>query len=221
MVPASAEIILECEIVAGEREAEGPMAEYTGHYSGVAEQPVGRVVRITHRHRPIFQTIAGASFEHLLLGTAVTREPHLKRLVQATSPRVRDVLLPPYASGFLAIVSMDKPRPGEPRSVGLAALNSHVNIGTVVIVDSDVDMFNASELWWAVSTRVRWERDVVVIPECLGNELHPSASREGVIGKMIIDATLAPELRQRYSKVVYEPVDLAALLTRQPARSSE
>ena len=221
MVPASAEIILECEILAGQREAEGPMAEYTGHYSGVTEQPVGRVVRITHRRGPIFQTIAGASFEHLLLGTAVTREPQLKRVAMATSPRVRDVLLPPYASGFLAVISMDNPRPGEARSVGLAALNAHVNIGTVVIVDTDVDMFNASELWWAVSTRVRWERDVVVIPDCLGNELHPSASRDGVISKMIIDATLAPELRQRYSKVVYEPVDLAALLARQPPRSPE
>ena len=214
LVPASAEIILECEILAGEREDEGPMAEYTGHYSGVAKQPVGRVLRVTHRRNPIFETIAGASFEHLLLGTAVTREPQLKRLVTATSPRVRDALLPPYASGFLAIISMELPRPGEARSVGLAALNAHVNIGTVVIVDSDVDIFNPNELWWAIATRVRWERDVVVIPDCLGNELHPSANRDGVISKMIIDATLAPELRQRYSKVVYPAVDLASVLTR-------
>jgi len=215
LVPASAEIVLEGEIIAGEREAEGPMAEYTGHYSGIGSQPVGRIRTITHRRDPIFETIAGASFEHLLLGTAVTREPNLRRLTMSASPRVRDVLLPPYASGFLALIAMESPRPGEVRNVALAALHSHVNISTVIVVDTDVDLFNPTDVWWAVSTRVRWERDTVVIPETLGNELHPSASRDGAIAKIIIDATLAPELRDRYSKVVYEPVDLTALLARQ------
>jgi 2,5-furandicarboxylate decarboxylase 1 len=217
LVPATAEIVLECEALAGEREDEGPMAEYTGHYSGVHKQPVGRVNAITHRRDPIFQTTAGASFEHLLLGTAVTREPRLKQLATSMSPRVQEVYLPPYASGFLALVAMKDPRPGEPRAVGLAALNSHVNINTVVIVDSDVDIFNPTDVLWALSTRVRWDRDQVVIPGTLGNELHPSADANGVISKTIIDATLAPELRGSYSKVVYPKVNLAALLAGQPA----
>lgn len=216
-VPATAEIVLECEALAGERESEGPMAEYTGHYSGVGSQPVGRVIGITHRRDPIFQTTAGASFEHLLLGTAVTREPHLERLARSTSPRVRAVMLPPYASGFLALVSMEQPRPGEARSVGIAALHSHVNITTVVIVDADVALDDPADLLWALSTRVRWERDIVVIPGALGNELHPSSDPNGVTAKIIIDATLAPELRSRYSKVTYPPVDLAALVGLTPA----
>lgn len=212
MVPATAEIVLEGEILAGEREAEGPMAEYTGHYSGVHDQPVGIIKAITHRRDPIFQTTAGASFEHLLLGTAVTREPKLKRLAMSTSPRVRNAYLPPYASGFLALIAMDKPQPGEVRAVGIAALNAHVNINTVVIVDTDVDIFNSTDVLWALSTRVRWDRDQVVIAGTLGNELHPSADENGVISKVIIDATLAPELRDIYSKVVYPKIDLAKLL---------
>lgn len=212
LVPATAEIVLECEILAGEREDEGPMAEYTGHYSGRYPQCVGRVNAITHRRDPIFQTTAGASYEHLLLGTAVTREPRLKRLAMTTSPRVREAYLPPYASGFLAIISMENPHPGEVRAVGLAALNAHVNINTVVVVDTDVDIYNPAELFWALSTRVRWERDQVVIPGTLGNELHPSADRDGVISKTIIDATLAPNLRDSYVKIVYPKVNLAALL---------
>jgi 2,5-furandicarboxylate decarboxylase 1 len=215
LVPATAEIVLECEILAGKREDEGPMAEYTGHYSGLHQQPVGRVNAITHRRDPIFQTTAGASFEHLLLGTAVTREPHLKRLAIDTSPRVREAYLPPYASGFLALIAMEQPRPGEVRAVGIAALNSHVNINTVVVVDTDVDIFNPTDVFWALSTRVRWDRDQVVIPGTLGNELHPAADENGVISKVIIDATLAPELRASYSKIVYPKVDLAALLARQ------
>jgi 2,5-furandicarboxylate decarboxylase 1 len=221
MVPATAEIVLEGEILAGEREEEGPMAEYTGHYSGVHPQPVGRIIAITHRREPIFQTTAGASFEHLLLGTAVTREPKLKRLAIGASPRVREAYLPPYASGFLALISMEQPRPGEARAVGIAALNAHVNINTVVVVDADVDVFNPTDVLWALSTRVRWERDQVVIPGTLGNELHPSASRDGVISKTIIDATLPPELRESYSKIVYPRVDLAALLSGRAPRKTD
>jgi 2,5-furandicarboxylate decarboxylase 1 len=216
LVPATAEIVLECEILAGKREDEGPMAEYTGHYSGLHQQPVGRVNAITHRRDPIFQTTAGASFEHLLLGTAVTREPRLKRLAISASPRVREAYLPPYASGFLALIAMDQPRPGEVGAVGIAALNSHVNIATVVVVDTDVDIFNPSEVFWALATRVRWDRDLVVIPGTLGNELHPCADDNGVISKVIIDATLVPELRDSYSKIVYPKVDLTALLRAQP-----
>jgi 2,5-furandicarboxylate decarboxylase 1 len=188
------------------------MAEYTGHYSGVHRQPVGRITAMTHRRNPIFQTTAGASFEHLLLGTAVTREPKLKRLAVDTSPRVREVYLPPYASGFLALIAMHAPRPGEARAVGLAALTAHVNINTVVIVDSDVDIFNATDVFWALSTRVRWDRDQTVISGTLGNELHPCADADGVISKVIIDATLAPELRESYSKIVYPKIDLAAVM---------
>ena len=218
LVPASAEIVLECEILAGEREDEGPMAEYTGHYSGVTKQSVGRVKAITHRRQPIFETIAGASHEHLLLGTAVTREPKLKTLALAASPRVREVLLPPYASGFLALIQMEQPRRGEARSVAFAAFHSHVNISTVIVVDTDVDIFDPTDVLWALATRVRWERDVTVIPEALGNELHPSATREGTIAKMIVDATLPPELRGAYSKVVYPPVNLASVLAAQPRK---
>jgi 2,5-furandicarboxylate decarboxylase 1 len=219
MVPATAEIVLECEIIAGEREEEGPMAEYTGHYSGVGKQNVGRVKRITHRRDPIFDTIAGASFEHLLLGAAVTREPKLRRLAISASPRVRDALLPPYSSGFLALIVMDQPRPGEVCNVGLAALNAHVNINTVIVVDTDVDILNPTDVFWALSTRVRWDQDLTIIPRTLGNELHPSASRDGVISKIIIDATLPAELRSRYSKVAYENVDLAAYLAGQLSKA--
>ena len=123
-------------------------------------------------------------------------------------------------TGFLALIAMQLPRPGEVRAVGIAALSSHVNINTVVVVDTDVDIFNPTDVFWALATRVRWDRDMVVIPGTLGNELHPSADENGVISKVIIDATLAPELRGSYSKIVYPKVDLAALLAGQQQQAA-
>jgi 2,5-furandicarboxylate decarboxylase 1 len=207
LVPAFAEIILECEIIAGEREMEGPMAEFTGHYSGSSRQPVGVVKAITHRREPIFQTIAGASWEHLVVGNALTREPLLESAVRRISPRVRAVHLPPYGSGFTAFVSLEDPRPGEARNVGIAALHSHVNVKTVVVVDSDVDVFNPADMLWALSTRVRWATSLNVLTGASGNELDPSSDELGLVDKAIVDATLG-ERAGSYTKVNYPAVNL-------------
>ena len=46
----------------------------------------------------------------------------------------------------------------------------------------------------------------------LGNELHPCADRDGVLDKVVVDATLRAGQRAVYHKVVYPPVQLAKLL---------
>ena len=209
LVPAMAEIILECEILAGVRETEGPMAEFTGHYSGVHDQPVGVVRAITHRKQPVFQTIAGASLEHLVLGNAIVREPPLREAVGRITDRVTAAYVPPYGSGFAALVSLDTPRPGEARNVGLAALHSHINVKTVIVVDSDVNIYDPVDVLWTLATRVRWASDTIVIPGSGGNNLDPSADEDGVVDKIIIDGTLDPVQRKSYSKVQYPPINLA------------
>lgn len=214
LVPALAEIVMEGEVLAGERREEGPMAEFTGHYSGTGEQPVGRITSISHREEPTFQTIAGASYEHLVLGNALTREPALETQVLKISPRVTGVHLPPYASGFTAIIRMADPRPGEPLSVGIAALSSHVNIKTVILVDEDVDIHQPAEVTWALSTRVRWDRDCVVIPGAQGSDLDLSSDDRAVQAKVLVDATLAEREKRRrpFERVRYPAIDLSQYL---------
>jgi 3-polyprenyl-4-hydroxybenzoate decarboxylase len=68
---------------------------------------------------------------------------------------------------------------------------------------------------WALATRVRWHEDVVPIPGAHGNELDPASDAHGVVCKAIIDATLPAEVRGRYVKVAYPPVELERYL--QPA----
>ncbi len=212
LVPASSEIILEGEVLAGERQMEGPMAEFTGHYSGADPKHVARITAITHRAKPIFQTMNGGGYEHVSLGNMITREPLLERFVRHISPRVKAVHLPPYAAGFTAIVALDQPEPGEARNVALAAMAAHVNFKTVIVVDADVDIFDPADVLWALATRARWDRGVVPVPGAHGNELDPSADEHGIVAKVIIDATLPAEKRKRYLKVAYPPVDLKKYL---------
>ena len=212
LVPASAHIIIEGEILPGVREVEGPMAEFTGHYSGVHDQPVGVVRAITHRRSPVFQTLAGASLEHLVLGNAVVREPPLRAAVERITGRAAAVHVPPYGSGFMGYVSLKEPRPGEARNVGIAALHSHVNVKTAVVVDSDVNVFDPIDVLWALATRVRWSTDAIVIAGSGGNNLDPSSDSDGVVDKVVIDATLDTAQRESYSKVVYDQINLAEYL---------
>jgi 2,5-furandicarboxylate decarboxylase 1 len=212
LVPAFSEIILEGEVLAGERQMEGPMAEFTGHYSGADPKHVARITRITHRTKPIFQTMNGGGYEHVSVGNMITREPLLERFVKHISPRVKAVHLPPYSGGFTAIVALDNPQPGEARNVALAAMAAHVNFKTVIVVDADVDIFDPADVMWALSTRARWDRGLAVIPGAHTNELDPSSDEHGIVGKAVIDATLPADKRGRYRKVAYPPVDLKSYL---------
>jgi 2,5-furandicarboxylate decarboxylase 1 len=212
LVPAFSEIILEGEVLAGERQMEGPMAEFTGHYSGADPKHVARITAITHRKNPIFQTMNGGGYEHVSVGNMITREPLLARFVRHISPRVKAVHLPPYSGGFTALIALENPQPGEAKNVALAAMAAHVNFKTVIVVDADVDIFDPADVLWALSTRARWDRGFATIPGAHTNELDPSSDEHGIVAKVVIDATLPADKRKRFVKVAYPPVDLKEYL---------
>ena len=204
-VPAEAEFVIEGEILPQQRELEGPLGEFTGHYSAPWNSPVIHVTAITHRNGAIYQTINGGSFEHINLGNVLPREPLLKKFATYVSSGVINVHIPPYGSGFLALVQLKKKNPGEPKNVALAAMMTYVNIKNVIVVDEDVDIYNPADVMWAVSNRVVPEKDIFYIPNAQGHELDPCSDERGVQTKMGIDATLSEDSRVlervRYPKV--------------------
>lgn len=204
-VPAEAEFVIEAEILPQRRELEGPLGEFTGHYSAPWNSPVLHVTAITHRNGAIYQTINGGSFEHINLGNVLPREPLLKKFATYVSTGVINVHIPPYGSGFLALVQLKKKNPGEPKNVALAAMMTYVNIKNVIVVDEDVDIYNPADVMWAVSNRVVPEKDIFYIPNAQGHELDPCSDERGVQTKMGIDATLSEDSRVlervRYPKV--------------------
>lgn len=204
-VPAEAEFVIEGEILPQQRELEGPLGEFTGHYSAPWNSPVIHVTAITYRNGAIYQTINGGSFEHINLGNVLPREPLLKKFATYVSSGVINVHIPPYGSGFLALVRLKKKNPGEPKNVALAAMMTYVNIKNVIVVDEDVDIYNPADVMWAVSNRVVPEKDIFYIPNAQGHELDPCSDERGVQTKMGIDATLSEDSRVlervRYPKV--------------------
>lgn len=206
-VPATAEFVIEGEVLPQQRELEGPLGEFTGHYSAPWSSPVFRVTAITYRDNAIYQTINGASYEHINLGNVLPREPLLKKFASHVSSGVIDVHIPPYGSGFLAVVQIKKKNPGEPKNVALAAMMTYVNIKNVIVVDEDVDIYNPADIMWAMSCRVVPDRDIFYVPHAQGHELDPTSDSRGVQTKMGIDATLDEESKG-VERVLYPVVNL-------------
>ena len=90
----------------------------------------------------------------------------------------------------MAIVQIKKTAEGQPKQAIMAALGTEFYVKTVVVVDEDVDIFNLSDVMWAVSTRTRADKDVSLIHGAMGAILDPTSDPEThTLTKVGIDAT--------------------------------
>jgi 2,5-furandicarboxylate decarboxylase 1 len=190
-VPAGAEIVIEGEILADVHEPEGPFSEFTGYASYRSTQNVFVAHRIRMRRDAMFHSIvSGMSQDHILV-SCVTREGEILNTLRRNLPNVIAVHVPHRTCGaFMAIVKMKKTAQGEPQQAIMAALGTEFYTKYVIVVDEDVDIFDMSDVMWAIATRVRAEQDIVMIPGCKGAILDPTSDPETfTLTKMGIDAT--------------------------------
>jgi 2,5-furandicarboxylate decarboxylase 1 len=211
-LPAHAEIVIEGILPPGVRHKEGPLAEFHGYYGELWESPVFEVTAVCFRNEPIFQTIVPGWDEHIYIGNVLPREPLLLRFVKHVSQNVTGLHIPPYGSGFSAIVQIQKTNPGEPYNVAMAAFTAHVNIKKVIVVDPDVNIHDPADVLWALTNRVDWSKDVFLVPGAQGHEMDPTADMRGVHTKIGIDATYKPERRDYGERIRYPMVDLKKYL---------
>lgn len=210
-IPAAAEIVVEGYLHPAQRELEGPLAEFHGYHGEPWNSPTIEVSCISWRDEPIYQTIIPGWYEHIYIGNVLPREPLLRRFVRHLDPTA-DVHIPPYGNGFLALIQIDRDNPGTAKNLAMAALAAHINIRNVIVVDRDVDFYEASEIQWALTNRVHWQHDVFQVPLAQGHEMDPVADQRGVSTKVGIDATYKRERREYGERVFYPPVDLSSYL---------
>jgi len=97
-----------------------------------------------------------------------------------------------YCHGLGTIISTKSRVSGYGKIVGaklLATPHGLVYPKFIVIVDEDIDPFNLNEVMWALVTRFRAERDLVLIPNAPGSTLDPASYSRGLVTRMIMDAT--------------------------------
>lgn len=218
-VPAHAEIVIEGRILPKVREPEGPFGEFPQYYGPRADREVIHVDAITHRRQPIFHTIVGGGFEHLILG-GVPREATLLQHLKRSFPSVLDVRLTRGGTcRYHIAIKIDKKSDGEPKNIIMGAFGSHYDLKQVVIVDRDVNIDDPVEIEWAIATRFQADKDLVVVAGAQGSKLDPSA-HDGISAKLGMDATAsvdAPVLKFKRIKVKGEDdVVLSEVLQKDP-----
>ena len=189
-VPAWAEIVIEGEILAGVREKEGPFGEFTGYLSGRSTDHVFIAKAICLRERPWYQSISSGRAPDHVLPLGVLREMEIRNALSRTIPNVKAVHVPTAGcSAFVAFVSIQQTRPGEAKHAIPIVFGVDHYVKLVVIVDDDIDVYDESDVLWALATRVQADRDLVVISGSLGSMVDPSATEQGLTAKIGIDAT--------------------------------
>src|ERR1043166_39752 len=106
-VPATSEIVIEGELMPGERRLEGPFGEFPGYYQGTMNQPIFHLRAITHRRNPIYVTaLTGppSTDNHVL--KQLPREAILYERIRQICPTVRDVCVTNGGAGLHVVVSM-------------------------------------------------------------------------------------------------------------------
>jgi len=206
--PATAEVVIEGEILPGTLREEGPFGEFTGYYGDRAPQPIIEVKAITHRKDFVFQgTYTGLPHNENCVVTGISNEAEIMR--QCPLPGIRKVHFTSGGGGYLhVVVSIKKPYDGYGKMVGLSVLGTTPGrtVKIVTVVDDDIDPTDLAQVDWAVTTRVRVDRDVEIIKDLSANVLDPTMILNEKRGgsradKMVIDATkpllepLQPECR--------------------------
>ncbi len=190
-VPANSQFVLEGYLEPGERRREGPFGDHTGFYSLADDYPVFHVTTLTHRHDAIYPaTLVGPPpMEDCYMGKATERI--FLPLIKKQLPEIKDINLPLEGVFHnLCFVSLDKRYPGHVRKVmyALWGLGQMMFTKIIVVVDTDTNVQNLSEVLWRLGNNVDPRRDVVIL-EGPTDALDHASPQPLYGGKMGIDAT--------------------------------
>ncbi|MHB8158392.1 MAG: UbiD family decarboxylase domain-containing protein, partial [Desulfocucumaceae bacterium] len=159
---------IEGRLCHGEPLKEGPYGEWMGYYEESMLTPTFHVTCITHRKDPLYVTGSmghqygeGEVFRYLPI------QANLYNVLRSSVIGFRDCYLPLEGRGYKAVVQIQKRYPGWAKQAIYATLSAGYgcsSVNWVTVVDEDIDIFNAADVYFAEATRVDPELDVIVFP---------------------------------------------------------
>jgi 2,5-furandicarboxylate decarboxylase 1 len=201
MVPANAEVVLECELMATEGwiHDEAPFGEFTGMYGGGLKHNVRAVVKaITHRKNGIFQ-YATIGCGHPWYTDNMLQLPAMEAdLFGALKDSALDVLeVRADAAGLsnIAYAKIRKQGAGDAKQALSVMLgSSKMAIPKVAYVfDEDVDIWDDNQVKWALAFRFDPIRDTMIVPCMNTMTVDPMIAKDdppATISKIGFDCTI-------------------------------
>lgn len=190
-IPATAEIVLEGEMVPPEVETriEGPFGEYTGYYAGhPAPMAAFRVKSILHRNDPILLGNPPlASLPFYWWDRNVPRACLMWEMIDKLVPGVKGVWIHESAGMPLPVISIEQKYAGQAKEAAMVAKTFGAFCRFIIVVDDDIDPSNIHEVLWALGTRCDPELGIDIIRDAATN---------------IKDPLIPPEKRARHDLAV-------------------
>ncbi len=214
-IPRDCEIVLEGRITK-EKTSEGPFLDTTGTIDRVRQQPVIEIKCVTHREKPIYQTLLPGRNEHKFL-MGMPKEPTIFNEVNKVC-ECKDVYITPGGCSWLhAIVQIKKKNPDDGKKAIAAAFEGHKSLKHCVVVDDDINIYDLNDVEWAIATRFQADKNAIILPNQPGSSLDPSGDltegKKATTCKMGLDATVPfGKTDKGFAKEQYRKVDLKKFL---------
>lgn len=199
-----ADIILEGKISVTETTSEGPFVDLTDTYDIIRDQPIITLSKMhIKKDNPCYHAILPAGFEHKLL-QGLPQEPRIYKSVKNAVPTVETVALTEGGCCWLhAVISINKQTEGDGKNAIMAALSAHPSLKHAVVVDTDVNVFDPQDVEYAIATRVKADRDIMIVPNVRGSSLDPVAESDGTTTKLGVDATKSLKTIEKFERVSF------------------
>lgn len=209
LVPAHAEIVIE-GTVDFSKKVINTLGEGAGYY-GSQENPVVRVTAITHRNDAVFYTIlAGPSREHTTLGAYIIKQltDPLVKAIKDKFPRIKKLHAFATGNAFHLAVALEKKDREEPLRLVKDIFKTTVGpipvstiIKRIVVVDTDVDIYDERDIEWAIWSRVGDAERFLIIPDVPSTKSE-LAAKNNVSVRVGIDATKDPADDKKLKRAV-------------------
>jgi len=116
------------------------------------------------------------------------------------------------------VLQVDKSAPlheGLQRQAALITLTAYSEIKHVILVDTDVDLFDSNDILWAMTTRYQGDVSTIFIPGVRSHLLDPTQTPEyspsiiskGLTCKTIFDCTVPYKLKERFKRSPFKELD--------------
>ena len=204
---ADAEIVLEGEIIPeGWTQPEGPFCEFNRLMGALHYNPRVKIKGVMHRRDPIYYALH-MPWENIWMSAPIY-EAAAWRVLNEAGVQATAINVTPGGCCHWHIVAALKRTPGDGKNA-IMALLSIADIKHVIVTDDDIDVFDPTDVEWAVATRVQADRDVLIVPNARAKPLDPSlpppvTGKIPTTAKMGIDATIPDNVpASRYNRIVY------------------
>ncbi|MFT4212868.1 MAG: UbiD family decarboxylase [Microbacterium sp.] len=206
-VPADAEFAIEARLHPDRPIEEGWVSEYHGMYEDYGAGLEVEITAITHRRDARFQVILPGLFsEHALLG-ALPIGAGLVTALRAARIDVADLAVTRAGGGRVDVVAAVRHlKPGAAKRAFFACWSAVSMIKQITLVDDDIDVWDDEHVHWARTARMRWDEDVLIVPDVITDRNEPM-NVGGLVTKIGMDATCRPDRRRTGWHLALPPAD--------------